>query len=95
MAPGSIPARQSLGVAAGRSETRRRVMARGWACWVAWGRAPHRTASGEPRLLTAPDTSLLLLQIVTLGVQGSAGTLKVCLGAGPGNLKVLCQKVQL
>ena len=42
----------------------------------------------------APDTSLLLPQILTAGAQGSAGTLNLCLGAGPGNLKVLCQKVQ-
>lgn len=35
------------------------------------------------------------LQIPTSGAQGSAGTLPECLGAGSGNLKVLCQKVQL
>lgn len=35
------------------------------------------------------------LQIPTPAAQGSAGTSARCLGARPGNLKVLCQKVQL
>lgn len=35
------------------------------------------------------------LQIPTPDAQDSAGTLAECLGAGSGNMKVLCQKIQL